>query len=68
MNFANLILFLLIVSCDYLTKIPDNFVGKVVGVIDGNIIEVLFEGQSQATRLVYIDFPEKKQAFEGKAK
>lgn len=68
MNFARIILFFLLVSCNNSTKIPDNFIGKVVGVKDGDTIEVLFEGKSQTIRLVDIDCPEKKQAFGSKAK
>jgi endonuclease YncB( thermonuclease family) len=68
MNFARILLFLLLVSCNNSTKIPDNFGGKVVGVKDGDTIEVLFEGKSQTIRLVDIDCPEKKQAFGAKAK
>jgi micrococcal nuclease len=50
------------------TLIPDTFTGKVVGVKDGDTIEVLFEGSVQTVRLLDIDCPEKSQAFGMKAK
>lgn len=57
-----------LVACNSSTEIPDNFSGKVVGVKDGDTIEVLYEGKSQTIRLMDIDCPEKKQAFGTKAK
>lgn len=57
-----------LVACNSSTAIPDNFNGKVVGIKDGDTIEVLYEGKSQTIRLVDIDCPEKKQAFGTKAK
>ena len=44
------------------------FDGKVVAVIDGDTIDVLYEGQAVRVRLAEIDCPEKKQAFGKKAK
>lgn len=52
-----------IVSCDTSNNSPGSLVGKVVGVKDGDTIEILYEGRSQTIRLVDIDCPEKKQAF-----
>ena len=47
---------------------PSSFEGKVVGVKDGDTIQVLIDGQSQTIRLLDIDCPEKNQAFGQKAK
>lgn len=44
------------------------FTGKVVGVSDGDTIEVLYNGKGQKVRLLDIDCPEKKQAFGQRAK
>ena len=44
-----------------------SFTGKVVGVIDGDTIDVLHNGQSERVRLNGIDCPEKGQAFNKKA-
>lgn len=40
-----------------------DFTGEVVGVIDGDTIEVLHDGKSERVRLRGIDAPEKRQAF-----
>ena len=45
-----------------------DFTGKVVGVIDGDTIEVLHNRQAERIRLYGIDCPEKRQAFGTKAK
>lgn len=45
-----------------------DFTGKVVGVIDGDTIDVLHNGQAERIRLAGIDCPEKGQAFGKKAK
>ena len=44
------------------------FQGKVVGVLDGDTIEVMQGGGAVRVRLVGIDCPEKKQAFGRRAK
>lgn len=44
-------------------EVKDTFTGRVVGVKDGDTIEVLFEGHSYTVRLANIDCPEKSQAF-----
>ncbi len=44
------------------------FTAKVIGVKDGDTIEVLYQGKGQTVRLLDIDCPEKKQAFGQKAK
>lgn len=45
-----------------------DFTGQVVGVIDGDTIDVLHNGQSERVRLKGIDCPEKGQAYGTKAK
>jgi endonuclease YncB( thermonuclease family) len=45
-----------------------DFSGRVVGVIDGDIIEVLHHGQTDRIRLSGIDCPEKGQAYGQNAK
>lgn len=44
------------------------FVGQVVGVIDGDTIDVLHDGHAERIRFHGIDCPEKKQAYGHKAK
>ena len=44
------------------------FVGKVVGVIDGDSIRVMHEGKAEQIRLLGIDCPEKRQFFGTRAK
>lgn len=39
------------------------FTGEVVGVVDGDTIEVMHDGESERVRLRGIDAPEKGQAF-----
>ncbi len=46
----------------------ESFTGKVVGIVDGDTIDVLHNGQAERIRLNGIDCPEKKQAFGTKAK
>lgn len=45
-----------------------DFTGQVVGVIDGDTIDVLHNGKAERIRLTGIDCPEKGQAFGKKAK
>lgn len=45
-----------------------DFTGKVVGVLDGDTIDVLHNGQAERIRLNGIDCPEKGQAFGQRAK
>lgn len=42
--------------------------GKVVGITDGDTMEMLIEGKGYKIRLAHIDAPEKKQAYGTKAK
>ncbi len=44
------------------------FVGKVVGVIDGDSIRVMHEGKAEQILLLGIDCPEKGQPFGTRAK
>lgn len=45
-----------------------DFFGQVVGVLDGDTIDVLHTGRAERIRLSGIDCPEKKQAYGQKAK
>ena len=47
----------------YVTTAHAEFTGKVVGVIDGDTIDVLHDGVAERVRLNGIDCPEKRQAF-----
>lgn len=58
----------LIFGCESPEQLTDTFTAKVIGVKDGDTIEVLYEGKSQTIRLLDIDCPEKRQAFGQKAK
>lgn len=44
------------------------FTGKVIGVLDGDTIDVLHDGRTERIRLHGIDCPEKGQAFGQRAK
>lgn len=50
------------------TKLPKEFFAKVIGVKDGDTIEVLYKKEPIIIRLEHIDCPEKKQAFGKRAK
>ena len=49
----------------FLLASPANadFTGEVIGVIDGDTIDVMHHGKSERIRLHGIDVPEKSQAF-----
>jgi micrococcal nuclease len=51
-------------------KLPEPLVGKVVGVLDGDTIDLLYDGKTVRVRLEHIDCPEirSKQPFGAKAK
>ena len=49
-------------------KLPNEFFAKVIGVKDGDTIEVLYKKEPIIIRLEHIDCPEKKQPFGQKAK
>ena len=64
-----LILFLwLLAACNTVGTIPNTFEGRVIGVKDGDTIEVFYNGEAQTVRLLGVDCPEKKQAFGTRAK
>ena len=44
------------------------FIGQVVGVVDGDTIDVMHNGKAQRVRLYGIDCPEKRQPYGKKAK
>lgn len=63
--------FLLALLLTVLLVVPTfagEFTGQVVGVLDGDTIDVLHNGQAERIRLNGIDCPEKKQAYGNKAK
>ena len=68
------ILFLIVaISCkneekDKKNNYPFDFVANVIGVKDGDTVEVLYNEVPIVIRLEHIDCPEKKQAFGAKAK
>src|SRR5207247_8066819 len=45
-----------------------DFTGNVVGILDGDTIDVLHDGRAERIRLQGIDCPEKRQAFGTRAK
>ena len=50
------------------SALAETFSGKVVGVVDGDTIDVLHAGRAERVRLIGIDCPEKRQAFGQRAK
>lgn len=62
----------LVVPCVLLAALASaqdsEFTGKVLGVIDGDTIDVMHEGKAERVRLYGVDTPEKNQAFGTKAK
>jgi len=66
MNFK--IIALLILLLPLKEKLPKEFSAKVIGVKDGDTIEVLYKKKPIIIRLEHIDAPEKKQAYGTKAK
>lgn len=64
-----LFLFILLLGCKETSKnINSDFFAKVIGVKDGDTIEVLYNKKPIVIRLEHIDCPEKKQPFGNKAK
>lgn len=64
-----LILFLwFLAACNTVGTIPNTFEARVIGVKDGDTIEVFYNGEAQTVRLLGVDCPEKKQAFGTRAK
>jgi len=66
-SFKYFLIFLLL-ACNKPINVPNTFNSKVVGIKDGDTIEVLYEGKSETIRLLDIDCPEKKQAYGKTAK
>ena len=62
------VLFLLATFCWNCSLLAESFSGKVVGVADGDTIDVMHDGRAETIRLWGIDCPEKAQAFGGYAK
>jgi micrococcal nuclease len=53
----------LLITISLASNANADFTGEVVGVIDGDTIEVMHNGESERVRLQGIDAPEKRQAF-----
>ena len=66
MNLKIIALFFLLIPLK--EKLPKEFSAKVIGVKDGDTIEVLYKKKPIIIRLEHIDTPEKKQAYGTKAK
>jgi endonuclease YncB( thermonuclease family) len=58
----------LLVICLLASPATADFTGEVVGVIDGDTIDVMHHGKSERIRLHGIDAPEKSQAFGKRSK
>lgn len=63
-----LLLLLTLLCCSNTNFQNDAITAKVIGIKDGDTIEILLEGKPQAVRLLDIDCPEKKQDFGNRAK
>lgn len=61
-------LVILLLACSSRPELIGSYIGKVVGVKDGDTVVVLFNGIAQTIRLQGIDCPEKRQAFGKQAK
>ena len=76
MGTGNLILLVLLVTFAFLGDVwliiqpclAADFTGRLVGIIDGDTIEVLHNNRAERIRLSGIDCPEKGQAFGKRAK
>ncbi|MBG6129404.1 endonuclease YncB(thermonuclease family) [Aquimarina sp. EL_43] len=66
--FKYLCILVLCLSFSSVEKLPQEFFAKVIGVKDGDTIEVLYNKEPIIIRLAHIDCPEKKQPFGQKAK
>lgn len=66
--FLFLLLFNYNPQVEYLDKYPNEFAAKVIGIKDGDTIEVLFNEVPIVIRLEHIDCPERKQPYSKKAK
>ena len=61
-------LFLVFFCLSATSVLASNYTGKVVGIIDGDTIEVLHNQHPERIRLNGIDCPEKGQAYGNRAK
>lgn len=61
-----ILLLITVLLCDSCTnkkqdKLPNDLTGKVIGVLDGDTIDILYEGKPLRIRLAHIDCPEMKK-------
>lgn len=61
-------LFLFLAVCVGAWTMPVGFTGSVVGIVDGDTIDVMHNGKAVRVRLWGIDTPERNQAFGARAK
>lgn len=66
MYLKTILLFLLITLTG--AKVPKEFSARVIGVVDGDTVKVLYQNKPIQIRLEHIDCPEKGQAYSTKAK
>ena len=66
-NIFALWLTLPVYAADFTGPEPE-FTGRVVGIVDGDTIDVLHNGKAKRVRLYGIDCPEREQAYGKKAK
>jgi endonuclease YncB( thermonuclease family) len=60
--------FLLLLISSFQVQPADTLSGKVIGIKDGDTIDILYNGKKLTVRLAHIDCPEKKQPFGQAAK
>lgn len=68
MKFLRLLAFLLLITGCNTEELPTRFYAKVIGIKDGDTIEVLYEKNPMKIRLADIDCPEKSQPYGNRAK
>ena len=66
--FLPILILISLLCCSNTTFQSDAITAKVIGIKDGDTIEILWEGKPQTVRLLDIDCPEKKQDFGNRAK
>ena len=66
MYLKTILLFLLVTLIG--EKVPQEFYAKVIGVVDGDTVKVLYKNKPVHIRLEHIDCPEKGQAYSTRAK